>query len=136
MNPILEHYLTDRYAVLYRDYGFDKITPNKPFSPMAFGFECGDGWFELLIELSGKIYSYLAKKNQLKDFYILQVKEKFGTLRYYTSWEDKVITKYIQDAENKSAKTCETCGAKGKLYTKGWCVTLCPRHYKEWKNKS
>ena len=136
MNSSLEHYLIEHYPLMYRDYGMIKIRPGTPFSPMAFGFECGDGWFRIIRELSELIFSHLAKLEKSDDFYILQVKEKFGTLRYYASWEDQVISKYIQNAEKESAKTCETCGAKGKLYAQGWWVTLCPRHYKEWKNKS
>jgi len=131
MNPILTSYLVNRYSGMYKEFS-KGITPKVPFYPMAFGFECGDGWYKLIDKLSAKIYKYINRVQQ-ENFYVIQVKEKFGTLRFYTSWEDKLISKYIQDAEKESAKTCETCGAKGKLYAKGWYVTSCPRHYKEWK---
>lgn len=54
-----------------------------------------------------------------------QVKEKFGTLRVYmTSTTDK-MDKIIQEAEEKSAKTCENCGEKGKVRGGGWIKVLC-----------
>lgn len=54
-----------------------------------------------------------------------QVKEKFGTLRFYMTFETEVISKLIRKAEKKSAITCEKCGKKGKLRDNGWLITLC-----------
>lgn len=54
-----------------------------------------------------------------------QVKEKFGTLRFYMTTYDDEIENLICKAEVKSGKTCERCGKPGKLRDSGWWVTLC-----------
>jgi len=40
---------------------------------------------------------------------------------------------WIALAEVESTKTCETCGAEGKLRTEGWYTTLCQTHFDEWR---
>ena len=64
----------------------------------------------------------------IKAFSVAQVKEKFGTLRYYTSGSNDKIRQLIHDAEERSAETCEVCGKPGKLITGGWLKTLCTKH--------
>ncbi len=63
---------------------FDFYKPEKPTSEslMSFGFECSDGWFNLLWSLSEWIEQILDRDTEgLKDnFYVVQVKEKFGGL--------------------------------------------------------
>lgn len=59
---------------------------------------------------------------------IVQVKEKFGTLRIYmdnNSPEFKHVEMY---AELMSAVTCEKCGNVGRTYRVGWHQTLCREH--------
>lgn len=60
-----------------------------------------------------------------------QVKEKFGTLRFYTFGGDEVIFGMIRLAESMSSVTCETCGAPGKRRGNGWIYTSCDAHSKE-----
>lgn len=59
---------------------------------------------------------------------VVQVKEKFGTLRFYTDVGDSYIYGAIAMAESMSAVTCETCGAPGKLFTYGWWHVACDAH--------
>lgn len=59
-----------------------------------------------------------------------QVKEKFGTLRFYMSSETEEMSEAIEEAEEESARTCETCGRGGRLRPKlGWIQTLCWWHH-------
>ena len=58
-------------------------------------------------------------------FAVVQVKEKYGTLRYYTNGHNDAIEKLISKAEAQSAKTCEQCGKKGKMRIGGWYRVLC-----------
>lgn len=107
----------------------DKIG-TEPFHPIAFGFECGDGWADLLVELCEKIQVRL---NQLtpdvaKEIVALQVKEKYGTLRFYLSCYDEVIDEFIREAERKSACTCEQCGNPGRVRGSFWCYAACDEH--------
>lgn len=48
-----------------------------------------------------------------------QVKEKFGTLRFYMTSQTPEMDKIIEKACRKSAKTCEECGKPGKVVGRG-----------------
>ena len=137
MKKELEERLVKRFS-FYR--------PHLPIthSLMAFGFEHGGGWFDIIWELSLKIEEELKKieaetnereklKKELRSsedgFNVTQVKEKFGTLRFYTSWATDGIMEAIDEAENKSAHTCEICGKEAVLCARGgWWATRCPEH--------
>jgi len=58
----------------------------------------------------------------------VQVKEKFGGLRFYVQAATDKHYQYISFAESMSYRTCEECGAPGKTYTDGWHMTLCDIH--------
>lgn len=92
-------------------------------SVMPFGFECGDGWFPLLLKLCEDIEPLVDDK-----FEVLQVKEKFGGLRFYAhgGWDaDGRVDDLIHAAEKKSYETCETCGRPAKQRGHGWIYTEC-----------
>lgn len=57
-----------------------------------------------------------------------QVKEKYGTLRFYVDYADDYVRGAIALAEHLSARTCETCGAAGKLRGDFWLSTRCDEH--------
>ncbi len=61
-----------------------------------------------------------------KKVAILQVKEKFGTLRFYTQGGDSTVYGMIRMAESMSAVICEYCGNPGKAGGSRWVKTLCP----------
>jgi hypothetical protein len=61
----------------------------------------------------------------------IQVKEKFGTLRFYYRGGDDVVSGIERMAESMSAVTCETCGAPGVTRSGGWIQTLCDTHAEE-----
>lgn len=58
----------------------------------------------------------------------VQVKEKFGGLRFYVQAATDKHYQYISFAESMSYRTCEECGNPGKTYTDGWHMTLCDIH--------
>ena len=58
----------------------------------------------------------------------VQVKEKFGGLRFYVQAATDKHYQYISFAESMSYRTCEECGNPGKTYTDGWHRTLCDIH--------
>ena len=60
-------------------------------------------------------------------FAVEQVKEKFGTLRFYSPGNEK-INRCITLAERMSAVTCELCGNEGQLGAQGyWYSTRCAK---------
>ena len=64
-----------------------------------------------------------------------QVKEKFGTLRFYYHGGDDTIFGMTRMAESMSAVTCEECGAPGKQRGGGWVHTYCDHHEEEYQQK-
>jgi hypothetical protein len=65
---------------------------------------------------------------------IMQVKEKFGGLRFYAFHAEGVNRSYINFAETLSMRTCEWCGAPGEARSDGWTKVLCEKHHKEREN--
>jgi hypothetical protein len=61
-------------------------------------------------------------------FEVLQVKEKFGGLRYAVNHANDAIRKHIAVAELESWHTCEVCGQAGQLREGAWLKTLCDKH--------
>lgn len=108
---------------------------------MCWGFECSDGWYDL-IERACKQLDAVHKVTGIQTV-ATQVKEKFGTLRFYHRTEsDKevdnaeawfnIIDDIVDHAEERSACACEVCGEYGELHVRGgWYITLCEKHGKE-----
>lgn len=60
---------------------------------------------------------------------VVQVKEKFGGLRFYTYHSTAEFNELIRQVEDESYRTCEECGAAGVLdQSHYWVKTLCPVH--------
>ena len=108
---------------------------------MCWGFEVGDGWYNILNQLMSQIQHHIDWKQDRKERFnqgegcdqvtLDQVKEKFGTLRFYYSGGDEYIRGLVTMAEAMSAITCETCGNAGKFRGQGWYYTSCEEHAKE-----
>ena len=113
MNKENTEALIKRFPNLYQGCG---LSPKE--SNMCFGFECGDGWFDLIEELSTKL--------EPMGVIATQVKEKYGGLRFYVASATDEAWDLIDEAEEKSEAICETCGDPGRLRTnQGWDKTLC-----------
>jgi hypothetical protein len=54
-----------------------------------------------------------------------QVKEKFGTLRFYYTGGDDIIDGMVRMAESMTGVTCEECGNVGERRGGGWVHTYC-----------
>lgn len=99
-----------------------KLPPTQ--SCMCFGFECGDGWFSLIYNLSKDIQDYI-DRNNLNQVEVFQVKEKFGSLCFYIDQGDDYIFDLINKVEKDSCSICEFCGSPGKIIGGGWLMCLC-----------
>ena len=136
MEKLLEQHFVKTYPKIFKDmYGDPKKTC------LAFGIECGSGWFFLLDNLCAQIQSRIDNRSkEIKKKYAaegdkkipqvvaLQVKEKFGQLRYYYKGGDEYIKALVDIAEYLSFSICENCGIMNQSVgrTKGWIQSLCP----------
>jgi len=93
----------------------------------------GEGWRPIIREMHAKVLEIDPNVE------VLQIKEKFGGLRYYyvskfpyQSDESNAITDLVARAEQKCEETCEVCGDCGDNRSiHGWFRTLCLKHYQE-----
>ena len=96
----------------------------------SFTFEVGDGWADLLRELFRRID--LTLDDEWKDgesFRVTQCKEKYGSLRFYSSGPDEV-ERLVDWVEEVSLRTCDACGRPGRMRREGWLAVRCDEHAK------
>ena len=116
MNQTLTEQLVKDFPTVFKDVGGDpRVTC------MAWGLEVGDGWYDIIRELSAQL--------EPLGVSAAQVKEKFGTLRFYVTegWTEEV-QQLINRAERKSSHTCEVCGERGEIMGRGWLKVRCEKH--------
>lgn len=150
MEAELQKKLYDKYPKLFRQ----KDLPMTE-TALCWGLDCGDGWYWLIENLCHSIQGYVDSRNEgvrirqkakLDKLFskaqlclvsddeewqveATQVKEKFGTLRFYINHGDDYIYGMIWLAEVMSAGICETCGTTENVSPNkgGWVKNLCPK---------
>ena len=149
MSPELEQKLIKKYPVIFKDAGKSEME-----SCMAFGCECNDGWYDIIDSLCEAMTNTFTTSVDINGVYHVfpapqivadQIKEKFGTLRFYYHMEypkeyTELYDKYLADDVNRrklqewsdryyqffngiehyaeilSSRTCEVTGKPGKMH--------------------
>jgi len=149
MTPAKQEALFTQYPSLFTEVHnaeLENDAQRKPW-PISFGVSCGNGWFKIIDELCALITHALNQFNERHktqvSLRVVQVKEKFGGLRFYYTWspgQSGVIPEDLspkidrlksriegacQLAENLSLFTCELCGSPAECTTEGWYHTTC-----------
>ena len=132
MNEELELELVKKYPKILRDYKGDPMQ-----TCMAWGVDTdGDGWYKLLDKCMEKLQYFcdlcFYRSGVEVQVVANQIKSKYATLSFYTSVyggdniQHDIIDDIIEQAERKSAYTCEVTGESGVLCKRGgWFKTLC-----------
>lgn len=156
MRKELDEALVAKYPLIFRDRHAD---PSK--TCMYWGFECGDGWYNIIDALCANIQNHIDNRldniertkkwnanvnnpdyewtaiverkerpvpEPVEQVVAIQVKEKFGGLRFYYMGGDEYIRGLENMAESMSYRTCEVCGVPGTSTKGGWIRTLCEEH--------
>lgn len=90
-------------------------------------FECSNGWDELIVDCMKELIAAGWDKR------VAQIKEKYGTLRFYprgcTDEQWDIISKY----EELSYNTCEICGDTETAKVRGehWFSCMCDACWEE-----
>jgi len=148
MKTELDEQLCKKYPKIFVDRHGDMMK-----TAMCWGFDCGDGWYQILDSLCGQIQHHIDWSHKQMAWSIkwneehpdnqreieqpvaqvvaVQVKEKFGGLRFYYNGGDDTVDGMVRMAESWAAYTCEKCGAAGKLRGSGWLYTACDQHTRE-----
>lgn len=139
MTPAKQQELFDKYPQL-----FELAMSRESRQPIAWGISCENGWFQLLDYLCSTLEHMLNERNRRRrvanleesphTLRVVQIKEKFGTLRFYvqgipsdSKTEINAFSAVISFAEKMSETICELCGAPGSLESNGgWWTTECP----------
>lgn len=87
MKKELANDLYTRFSKIYRDR-----TKSMRVTCMCWGLSCGDGWYHLLDRLSTELQAI----SDAAGFQVVadQVKEKFGTLRFYYHTEEGPLLRF------------------------------------------
>jgi hypothetical protein len=129
MDEKLQQKLYDDFPKIFRQHTL-------PMSEtcMCWGVDCSDGWEWLIRNLCSQL-QWDIDNNGYPQLEASQIKEKFGTLRFYADHSNEKQQAMISFAESLSAGICETCGTTKNVKTngKGWVRTLCENCRKEEK---
>ena len=181
MRELFDKTLCEKYPKIFAQRR-GKVTE----TAMCWGFEHGDGWYNIIDSLCSNIQRHIDRSHEERELAIrfntmksdaladnwlrfdewyktispehresyqkrvleapfqeikdvvpqveaVQVKEKFGTLRFYYQGGDDAIRAMVNMAESMSARTCEKCGAPGKVRQGGWIHTYCDQHEDEYQ---
>lgn len=119
------------------------------FSGAYGGFAVGKGWWPLIEKLCNTIQTHIDWSNDTRTALLIsnpynnkipeaveqvvvqQIKEKFGTLRFYYEGGDNYVHGATSLAESLTGHLCEECGGFGKTRHGGWVRVLCDQHEAE-----
>ena len=145
MNQGLDQKLCEKYPKIFA------MRNGKPSETnMCWGFQCDDGWYDLIDSMCAMIQHHINWREQQHDYDIqwnanpdnqprevmqpveqvvaTQVKEKFGGLRFYYRGGDEYIRGMVDFAEQFSCRICEVTGDRGELHIdSGVIKTLSPK---------
>ena len=85
-------------------------------------------------KLCAELKEALIEEGEFENYKVLQVKEKFGVMRWYDNSNNPRIQSIIQKYESLSEKICARCGAPATHMTTGWILPICDNCDKEMGN--
>ena len=122
MNKNLDEKLCEKYPKIFKQRNMSMKA-----TCMCWGFECDDRWYWLLDHLCSQL-QWDIDHNKYPQLEAVQVKEKFGTLRFYVSGSNEEQQAIISFAELLSGSICERCGSTDEVtQTSGWIQSLCKK---------
>jgi hypothetical protein len=110
----------DRSLSIDSEYGFDFTWTE--IDTMPYGWLKAFG-MQMVEELKEVIISY--KPGFLYKYTIIDIKEKYGGLRWYDNGATREMYDIIEKYENLSYETCIKCGKPATHMTEGWIAPLC-----------
>lgn len=85
-----------------------------------------DGWKKAFgYQLCEELKEVLEALNLLDTYVIIQVKEKFGGLRWYDNSNAPEVEEVIRKYERLSQETCASCGKPAEYESTGWICPYC-----------
>lgn len=115
-----------------RNYHTDEIDEDYDYK-YTFYDNIPQGWRKAFgMKMLKELKEILNKAHYLDDYRVVQVKEKFGTLRWYDNGAPEDIYTELINWNSKyealSALTCIDCGEPAIGMTTGWINPVCEKH--------
>ena len=133
MSPELDQKLCEKYPLIMAERKLGAME-----TAMCWGFDHGDGWYNLLDSSMHLVQSHIdmlnKRKYHVEQVVFEQVKEKFGMLTIYHRGGNSYTDGVLRMAEEMSRHVCEECGKPGYPNSKGWIRTLCDEHHAKYGN--
>ena len=121
--------LVEKYPFLWpRDWSGKKLDLDIWWYDGSALDDMPDGWrIAFGDEMMEELAEELKKYDWLDKYYPVQIKEKYGTLRWYDNgWPaDSKILEIIQKYEHLSYSTCISCGKPARWISRGWIMPFC-----------
>ena len=128
MTPELDQKLCEKYPLIMAERKLGAME-----TAMCWGFDHGDGWYNLLDSSMRLVQSHIdmlnKRKYHVEQVVFEQVKEKFGMLTIYHRGGNSYTDGVLRMAEEMSRHVCEECGKPGYSTATGWIRTLCDEHH-------
>ena len=123
MTPELDALMCQRHPQL-----FQHRHAHPQACPMGWGLQCGDGWFDLIDTLCECLQQETGHADATQAV-AMQVKQKWGRLRFVVEPASDRQQAMIDLAEALSARLCEQCGRPGQMQSIGGFRTpRCAEH--------
>jgi len=125
-----------KYKRICKHYPFLIIRNWKTDKPIEYPYTYLDdmpsGWRQAFgKQMCEEIRNILIKGGYLYNYRVVQVKEKYGSLRWYDNGAPSSIYRELQDAIDKyeelSYRTCICCGRPATKILQGWISPWCDK---------
>lgn len=113
--------------LLPRNRWTGEVSPDYDYSYTELDIaEFPRSWKRYLLPLAREIKAELDKIGYSDEYYILQIKEKYNSLRWYANGTTEEIEKIVSKCSDLCRKTCARCGKPAKWITRyGWIESFC-----------
>ena len=99
---------------------------------LSYTDDIPEGWYKAFGEqMIDELNELLVRYNFVDEYRIVQIKEKYAELRWYSNGVPEDMSdeyyKLIDKYEKLSNNTCIKCGDESTHFSTGWIVPLCDR---------
>lgn len=114
--------LIERYPWLAKDFNGDTYEgyDHTALDEMPVGWRKAFGE-----EMQEELLEALEKTGNINTYYVGQIKEKFGELRWYDCGGNEETDFIVEKYSRLSANICIQCGRPDVPYTNGWIIPIC-----------
>lgn len=124
--------MTKKYPYLLpRRMTDGEVSPDYDYEYLVGERDLPDGWLQLFLQCCEDLYEPLKRAEYLDKFRFLDIKEKYGAMRFSTCRVNDEIFEILEKYEFLSQQVCCVCGKPATVITSGWICPYCTVHIKD-----